>query len=71
MRRYVATRLAWLAAVLLGASLLTFSLGALAPGDAAEIMLHKQLGHPPTQGQLEGLREQLGLNRSLPAQYVS
>ncbi|MDP8928242.1 MAG: ABC transporter permease, partial [Actinomycetota bacterium] len=71
MRRYVATRVAWLVAVLLGASLLTFSLGALAPGDPAEIMLHKQLGHPPTQEQVEGLREQLGLNRSLPVQYVS
>lgn len=71
MRRFVATRVLSLLAVLLGASVLTFGVGALAPGDPAELILQTRLGQPPTLGQIQALRQQLGLNRPVPLQYLS
>lgn len=71
MRRYVLKRLVWLVLVLLGASLLTFSLGAVAPGDPAQIILQNQLGQPPTEDQIQATRQQLGLDRPFPVQYLS
>lgn len=70
MRRYVVGRLVWLVLVLLGASLFTFGLGALAPGDPAQIVLQRQLGQPPTEEQIRETRHNLGLDRPLPIQYL-
>jgi peptide/nickel transport system permease protein len=71
MRRYLLQRLVWLVLVLVGASLLTFTLGAIAPGDPAQIILQNRTGQPPTESQIDAARQDLGLDRPLPAQYVS
>jgi peptide/nickel transport system permease protein len=71
MRRYVLKRLVWLVLVLLGASLLTFTLGAVAPGDPAQIVLQNRMGQPPTESQIQATRQDLGLDRPFPVQYVS
>ncbi len=52
MIRYVAGRMVWLVVVLLGVSVLTFGLGAVAPGDPAELALARTLDAPPTRQQL-------------------
>ncbi len=67
--RSVAARLTYLLYVLLGISLLSFGLSALAPGDPAEIIL--RLRHEtPTPEQIAELRLEMGLDRPLPLRYV-
>lgn len=70
MKGYVARRCGWLLIVLFGVSVLSFGLGAIAPGDPAELILQRDLTHPPTEEQVERKREELGLDRPLPVQYV-
>lgn len=69
MRRYIARRLLSLMVVLWGVSVLSFGLGSLAPGDPAQILLERALGHPPTQEQLEAQRHEMGLDRPVMVQY--
>ncbi|MGI9034232.1 MAG: nickel ABC transporter permease [Acidimicrobiales bacterium] len=71
MKRYVARRLAALAIVLWGVSLLAFVLGKLAPGDPAEIYLQRALGQQPTEEQIVAQRHTMGLDRSAIDQYRS
>lgn len=71
MGRYVAGRLVWLVLVLLGVSVITFGLGALAPGDPAQLSLERTLELPPTAEQIDQRRVELGLDRPLVDQYVS
>lgn len=71
MSRYVLKRLSWLVVVLVGASMLTFALGVLAPGDPAEILLREELGEPPTGEQLRTTRHELGLDRPIHTQYLN
>jgi peptide/nickel transport system permease protein len=66
VRRYLARRLVALVPVLAGVSVVVFLVLHLSPGDPAEIML----GSQATQEDLARLREQLGLNESLPVQYA-
>lgn len=70
MRRYIVRRCGWLVIVLFGVSVLSFGLGAAAPGDPAEIILARDQAQPPTEQQVERMRERLGLNRPLPVQYL-
>lgn len=65
----VIKRLIHLLFVLLGVSLITFSLMHLAPGDPAEIMLRAD-GVQPTREAVEALRQSLGLDAPLPVQYI-
>lgn len=65
MWRYILRRLVMLIPVLFGISIFVFLLMHLTPGDPALLMLGE---HAPT-AQLEVLREELGLNDSLPVQY--
>ncbi len=65
MLRYFLRRLLLLIPVLLGVSVVIFSIVHLAPGDPAEVML----GPSATQEDIANLREQLGLNRPLYVQY--
>jgi ABC-type dipeptide/oligopeptide/nickel transport system permease component len=67
MARYAARRVAAFVPVLVGVSLLVFGILRLIPGDPARILL---FGTQPTQQQVEQLRRQLGLTRSLPHQYL-
>ena len=70
MLMYIAKRLVLLVPILLGISLLTFSLMHLIPGDPAEILLRQQ-GIIPTQEAIEKFREQMDLNDPLPIQYFN
>ncbi|HBB33052.1 MAG TPA: peptide ABC transporter permease [Cyanobacteria bacterium UBA8803] len=67
MALYIARRLLNLLPVLLGITLLVFTLLQLIPGDPAVVIL----GERATPEQVEALREQLGLNQPLPLQYLT
>ena len=67
MKRYFLQRLLFLLPTLLGALTLVFFLIHLIPGDPVEVML----GETASPVQKEELRETLGLNRPLLAQYLS
>lgn len=70
MGRYLARRLAILPLVLLGVSLLTFSLLNLAPGDPAETVLRiQQPGSEPPREAVLALRHELGLDEPGPLRY--
>jgi len=65
MRWYIIKRLVMLVPVVLGVSIIAFSLIHLAPGDPARTML----GERATQEQLNEIREKYGLNEPLYVQY--
>ncbi len=65
--RYLLQRLGTLVLVLFGVSLLTFSIIPLVPGSPARVML----GVQATDATVAALEHDLGLDRSLPAQYWS
>ena len=65
MRWYIVKRLAMLVPVMLGVSIIAFSLIHLAPGDPARTML----GERATQEQLNEIREKYGLDKPLYVQY--
>jgi peptide/nickel transport system permease protein len=67
MLSYVAKRLLALIPVLLGLSLIVFLIMALIPGDPALAIL----GSYATPQSLKSLRVELGLDRSLPMQYLT
>ncbi|HEY9649799.1 MAG TPA: ABC transporter permease [Coleofasciculaceae cyanobacterium] len=67
MLDYISKRLLQLIPVLLGITLLVFTLLHLIPGDPAMVMT----GERATPEQVEALREQLGLNQPLPIQYLT
>lgn len=62
----VRTRLVFLVLVLLGVSLITFMISHLIPGDPARLIA----GDRATPEIVEKIREDMGLNRSLPEQYA-
>ncbi|MCA1993741.1 MAG: ABC transporter permease, partial [Coleofasciculus sp. S288] len=64
---YIAKRLLNLIPVLLGITLLVFTFLHLIPGDPALVMV----GERSTPEQVEAIREQLGLNKPLPIQYIT
>ncbi|HEY9666065.1 MAG TPA: ABC transporter permease [Coleofasciculaceae cyanobacterium] len=66
MGRYILTRLVNLIPVLFGITLLVFLLLHLIPGDPAQILA----GQRATPETIETIREQLGLNKPLPVQYI-
>ena len=68
MLTYIARRLILLAPVLLGISVLTFTLMRLIPGDPVAIMLR---GEARSAQDVEQIREQWGLNQPAILQYVS
>lgn len=58
--------------VLLGVSILTFSLTFFTPGDPARTILRQQMGgRSPSPEALERFRETNGLNDPIPVQYVN
>jgi peptide/nickel transport system permease protein len=67
MRAFLIRRLSLLIFVLFGVSLLTFSISHVIPADPAR----QAAGPRATTKQVEALRQKLGLDRSLPEQYVS
>ncbi|WP_029897929.1 nickel ABC transporter permease subunit NikB [Desulfohalovibrio reitneri] len=70
MTWYVLKRLALLVPILLAVSVLVFLILRLGQGDPA--MSYLRLSNiPPTDQALDAAREELGLNRPLPVQYLS
>lgn len=65
--RFVASRLVWAAAVLLGITLVTFALTRLIPGDPARAAA----GPEASAEAVEALHKSMGLDRPLPEQYVA
>ena len=63
-RRFAGGLVVWLLI-----SLLAFSLGSLAPGDPAEVMLLRRTGDPPSETEVQQLRHELGLDRPFAARY--
>ena len=70
MRHYITRRILNLVPVLLGISLLAFSLSALAPGDPALRILRMQSDAPPTRAAVERLRAELGLDAPFALRYL-
>lgn len=68
MARFLARRIAQGVAIIFVVATLTFLLLHLAPGDPFTRMM---LESSASASDLEGLREHWGLNRSIPAQYVT
>ena len=62
MAKYIVRRLLQTIPVLIGVTILVFSLMHLIPGDAAQIMA----GEAATEETVEQIREKLGLNEPLP-----
>ncbi|MDO9574165.1 MAG: ABC transporter permease [Candidatus Contubernalis sp.] len=68
MKKYIVKRLLYLFVVMLGVSLLTFSISQLTPGDPAELIL-RESGVETTREAIQAMREQLGLDEPLAVQY--
>lgn len=66
MPAFILRRLFFFAPILLGVSLLVFSIMHLTPGDPAQIML----GPEASQDEIAQVRQSLGLDRPLPVQYL-
>ncbi|QKF07537.1 ABC transporter permease [Berryella wangjianweii] len=69
MKRYVLRRLAYLLPILLGITVLSFSLLQLAGGDAVTMLAESQ-GTAVSEELLDARRAELGLNDPLPVQYI-
>ena len=67
---WLARRLAGAVVVWLLISFIAFSLGSLAPGDPAQIMLQRSSGEPPSVEEIQQRRHSLGLDRPFAARYV-
>lgn len=67
MAKYIVRRLLQTIPVLIGVSILVFSLMHLIPGDAAQIMA----GEAASEETVEQIREKLGLNKPKPVQYFN
>lgn len=66
MLSYILRRLSFLALTLLLTSLIIFVITQVLPGDVARVILGREVGEATVQA----LREELGLNDPLPAQYL-
>jgi peptide/nickel transport system permease protein len=70
MQSYLLKRLGVLPFVALGVTLLTFSLMHLMPGDPAQLIARSRFGEQVTEEEVRRVRQQEGLDRPLPLQYV-
>src|SRR5690625_6323228 len=66
MFTYIVRRLLQTIPVLIGVTIIVFSLMHLIPGDPAQIMA----GESAPAEQVENIREKLGLNEPIPVQYA-
>ncbi|MEM0950475.1 MAG: ABC transporter permease, partial [Pseudomonadota bacterium] len=71
MGAYVLRRLMLAVPVLFGATVIAFTLGVIAPGDPVAGALMQSGFDAPTEAEIAAMREELGLNRPLPVQYLS
>ncbi len=68
---YVLRRCLLLAPTLIAISFLAFALANLAPGDPAEQLIRRTTDHQPTPEEVRSVRHELGLDKSLVAQFTS
>lgn len=66
MVRYIIKRILWLIPIMLGVLVIVFALRAITPGSPVDQLL----GDTATAEQRMALEEELGLNKSLPEQFV-
>ena len=67
---YVLRRCLLIIPTLLGVSFIGFALANLAPGDPAEQFVRRVTDRPPTPAEVHEARHQLGLDRSIPRQFL-
>ena len=67
---WLARRAGGAVAVWLLISFLAFSLGTLAPGDPAQLMLLRRTGDSPSEIEVQQLRRELGLDRPFVFRYT-
>ena len=65
MKKYILRRLLWLPFLLLAVSIVTFTLGRVAPGDPVRVMM----GAKYNEATAANIREEFGLNRPFLVQY--
>ncbi len=70
MLRYIARRIAYLAPVWLGISILAFALSLLAPGDPVRQVLQQSGIDAPSSEQVIAMRRDLGLDDPAPVRYA-
>ncbi len=70
MLAYVGRRVLYLVPTWLGLSLLAFVVGDLTPGDPVRSYFQRTRGRPPTAVELARMREQFGLDDSLPERFL-
>lgn len=70
MLQFLIRRSATVMLVLVGVSVLTFSLMYMTPGDPAQTILQKQMGQVPSEEDVQAFREEHGLNRPIVVQYL-
>ena len=66
MKKYILRRLLWLPVLLFAVSMVTFTLGRVAPGDPVRVMM----GARYNEATAENIRDEFGLNRPFFVQYV-
>lgn len=69
LKKYIEKKIISFLIVLVGVSILSFLLIAWSGKDPAEIIAHRGISNP-TPEQIEMIREELGLDQSLPVRYV-
>ena len=70
MLTYLARRILLMLVVIIGATLLTFAVMQLAPGDSAELIGFARYGEELTPEQIEHIRQTEWLDAPLPLRYV-
>ena len=66
MLYYFLKRILWLIPIVIGVSLIIFTIMYFKPGDPAQLLL----GSEATQEQIDAMREEMGLNDSYFVQYT-
>lgn len=70
MLTYIIRRIGLMVFILLGVSVITFSMMHFVPGDPAEVIAIKRYGEEVTAETIEHVRAELGLDRPVPVQYL-
>jgi peptide/nickel transport system permease protein len=70
MGRYTARRLLEAIPTLIFVSIVVFGLIRMAPGDPAAMQMGREAAKPENKEKLEQLRHEMGLDRSIPVQYL-
>lgn len=70
MKIYIMKRLLLLIPIMFGASILSFSILYISPGDPAELLLTRQLQSIPDQERIDEFKDKHGLNDPVPIQFI-